>query len=98
MRRKAIGLRLTDDADQAVQVGGGEVDHGALEQRPDPLVGLFFVVGCAIGVVVMVAIAVRCEDGRYAPASQAADRLFRAARRVNGVGRRKLRAEFPALS
>ena len=26
-----------DDADQAVQVGGGEVDHGALEQRPDAL-------------------------------------------------------------
>src|SRR5215470_12582958 len=26
-----------DDADQAVQVGGGEVDHGPLEQRPDPL-------------------------------------------------------------
>ena len=26
-----------DDADQAVQVGGGEVDHGPLEQRPDAL-------------------------------------------------------------
>ncbi|HEY5989704.1 MAG TPA: alpha/beta hydrolase [Streptosporangiaceae bacterium] len=25
------------DADQAVQVGRGEVDHGPLEQRPDPL-------------------------------------------------------------
>ena len=26
-----------DDADQAVHVGGGEVDHGSLEQRPDAL-------------------------------------------------------------
>src|SRR6202035_632996 len=26
-----------DDADQAVQVGGGEVDHRPLEQRPDAL-------------------------------------------------------------
>src|SRR2546430_1034051 len=26
-----------DDADQAVQVGGGEVSHGPLEQRPDAL-------------------------------------------------------------
>src|SRR6266849_6323164 len=25
-----------DDADQAVQAGRGEVDHGPLEQRPDP--------------------------------------------------------------
>jgi hypothetical protein len=31
-----IFLQLAlDDADQAIQVGGGEVDHGALEQRPD---------------------------------------------------------------
>src|SRR5216683_5738553 len=29
-----------DDADQAVQVGGGEVDHGPLEQRPDPFCGI----------------------------------------------------------
>src|SRR5437879_5311680 len=27
-----------DDADQAVQVGGGEVGHRPLEQRPDALV------------------------------------------------------------
>src|SRR5229473_582033 len=26
-----------DDADQAVQVSGGEVDHGPLQQRPDAL-------------------------------------------------------------
>src|SRR6266566_8127195 len=26
-----------DDPDQAVQVGGGEVGHGPLEQRPDAL-------------------------------------------------------------
>jgi hypothetical protein len=26
-----------DDADQAVQVCGGEVDHGPLEQRPNAL-------------------------------------------------------------
>src|SRR5260221_461697 len=29
-----------DDADQAVQVGGGEVGHGPLEQRPDALGGI----------------------------------------------------------
>src|SRR5436190_23919092 len=28
-----------DDADQAVQVGSGEVGHGPLEQRPDALGG-----------------------------------------------------------
>ena len=35
----ALGLRqlALDDADQAVQVGGGEVGHGPLEQRPDAL-------------------------------------------------------------
>jgi hypothetical protein len=26
-----------DDVDQAVQIGGGEVGHGPLEQRPDAL-------------------------------------------------------------
>jgi hypothetical protein len=29
-----------DDADQAVQVGGGEAGHGPLEQRPDALRGI----------------------------------------------------------
>ena len=29
-----------DDADQAVHVGGGEVDHGPLQQRPDALGGI----------------------------------------------------------
>ena len=29
-----------DDADQAVQVGGGEVDDGPLEQGPDALGGI----------------------------------------------------------
>src|SRR6266852_1450092 len=29
-----------DDADQAVQVGGGEVGHGPLQQRPDALGGI----------------------------------------------------------
>src|ERR1700720_1712967 len=28
-----------DDADQAFEAGGGEVGHGALEQRPDALGG-----------------------------------------------------------
>jgi len=35
-----LDLLALDDADQAVHVGGGEVDHGPLEQRPDARSGV----------------------------------------------------------
>jgi len=47
-----------------------------------------------MGVIVVVAIAVRREDRRYTLAVDAPDRLSRSTRRLTGVGRRDLDAEF----
>jgi len=50
----------------------------------------------AILVVVLVAVsvAIRREDRRYTLVGEAPDRLSRSTRRLNGVGRRDLDAEF----
>ena len=53
-----------------------------------------FIAGIVMGVIVVVAIAVRREDRRYTLATDAPDRLSRNARRLTGVGRRDLDAEF----
>ena len=47
-----------------------------------------------MGVIAVVAIAVRREDRRYTLAVEAPDRLSRNARRLTGVRRRDLDAEF----
>jgi hypothetical protein len=53
-----------------------------------------FIAGVVMGVVVVVAIAVRREDRRYTLAVDAPDRLSRTSRRLTGVGRRDLDAEY----
>ena len=47
-----------------------------------------------MGVIAVVAIAVRREDRRYTLAVEAPDRLSRNTRRLTGVRRRDLDAEF----
>lgn len=54
-----------------------------------------FLAGVVMGVIVVVAIAVRREDRRNTLPREAPDRLSRNTRRLTGVGRRDLDAEFP---
>jgi hypothetical protein len=53
-----------------------------------------FIAGVVMGVITVVAIAVRREDRRYTLAVDAPDRLSRTTRRLTGVGRRDLDAKF----
>lgn len=53
-----------------------------------------FLSGMIMGVIAVVAIAVRREDRRYTLAVEAPDRLSRSVRRLTGVRRRDLDAEF----
>jgi hypothetical protein len=53
-----------------------------------------FIAGVVMGVIAVIAIAVRREDRRYTLAGDAPDRLSRTSRRLTGVGRRDLDAEF----
>lgn len=53
-----------------------------------------FVGGIVLGVIAMVAVAVRREDRRYTLAVEAPDRLSRNTRRLTGLSRRDLDAEF----
>jgi hypothetical protein len=53
-----------------------------------------FLGGIMVGVLAMVAVAVRREDHRYTLAGDAPDRLSRNTRRLTGVGRRGLDGEF----
>ena len=53
-----------------------------------------FLAGLVMGVIAVIAIAVRREDRRYTLAVDAPDRLSRTTRRLTGVGRRDLDAEF----
>ena len=53
-----------------------------------------FIAGMVMGVIAVIAIAVRREDRRYTLAGDAPDRFSRTTRRLTGVGRRDLDAEF----
>jgi hypothetical protein len=53
-----------------------------------------FIAGMVMGVIAVVAIAVRREDRCYTLAADAPDRLSRTTRRLTGVGRRDLDAEY----
>jgi hypothetical protein len=53
-----------------------------------------FLSGVVIGVIAVLALAIRREDRRYSLADEAPDRLSRNARRLTGVGRRGVDAEF----
>ena len=53
-----------------------------------------FIAGAVIGVIAVIAIAVRREDRRYTLAVDAPDRMSKTTRRLTGVGRRDLDAEY----
>jgi len=53
-----------------------------------------FIAGLVMGVIVVIAIAVRREDRRYTLAGDAPDRMSKTTRRLTGVGRRDLDAEY----
>ena len=53
-----------------------------------------FLSGMLMGVIAVIAIAVRREDRRYTLAVEAPDRLSRNARRLTGVRRQDLDSEF----
>lgn len=53
-----------------------------------------FLAGLVLGVIAVIAIAVRREDRRYTLAVEAPDRLSRGTRLLTGVRRRDLDAEF----
>jgi hypothetical protein len=53
-----------------------------------------FLGGLVTGVIAVIAVAVRREDRRYSLAGDAPDRLSRSTRRLTGVGRRGVDAEF----
>ena len=53
-----------------------------------------FLGGVVTGVIAVVALAVRREDRAYTLVGEAPNRMSRSARRLNGVGRRDLDAEF----
>lgn len=53
-----------------------------------------FLSGIVTGIIAVIAIAVRREDRRYTLAVEAPDRLSRNARRLTGVRRQDLDAEF----
>jgi hypothetical protein len=53
-----------------------------------------FIAGLVMGVVAVVAIAVRREDRRYTLACDAPDLMSKTTRRLTGVGRRDLDAEY----
>jgi len=58
-----------------------------------------FLFGIVLGVIAVVAVAVRREDRRYTLAVEAPDRMSRNTRRLTGLARRDLDAEFlrPAI-
>ena len=53
-----------------------------------------FIAGVVMGVIAVVAVAVRREDRRCTLAVDAPDRLSRTTRRLTGVGRRDLDATY----
>jgi hypothetical protein len=56
-------------------------------------IALFFG-GIVVGVIAVVAVAVRREDRGYTLVDDAPNRMSNSARRLNGVGRRDLDPEF----
>jgi hypothetical protein len=59
-----------------------------------PVAVALFLGGIVFGVITVIAVAVHREDHRYTLAVEAPDRLSRSTRRLNGLARRDLDAEF----
>jgi hypothetical protein len=53
-----------------------------------------FLGGVVVGIIAVVALAVRREDRAYTLVGDAPNRMSRSARRLNGLGRRDLNPEF----
>ena len=53
-----------------------------------------FLAGVVVGIFAVIAVAVRREDRAYTLLGDAPSRMSRSARRLNGLGRRDLDAEF----
>jgi hypothetical protein len=53
-----------------------------------------FLGGIVVGVIAVIAVSIRREDRRYTLAGEAPGRLSRSTRRLNGLARRDLDAEF----
>ena len=74
-------------------IGGTKVREYVMAGVATVTVALFLT-GVVTGVIVVVALAIRREDRRYSLVREAPDRMSRSARRLTGVGRRGLDAEF----
>lgn len=74
-------------------IGGTKVREYVMAGVATVTVALFLS-GVVTGVIVVVALAIRREDRRYSLVREAPDRMSRSARRLTGVGRRGLDAEF----
>jgi len=57
-----------------------------------------FLGGVVVGVMAVVAVAVHREDRAYTHLGDSPSRMSKSARRLNGLGRRDLDAEFPQVS
>ena len=75
-------------------VGGTKVREHVMAGIVATVTVALFLSGVVTGVIVVVALAIRREDRRYSLVREAPDRMSRSARRLTGVGRRGLDAEF----
>jgi len=57
-----------------------------------------FLAGVVVGIIAVVAVAVRREDRAYTLLGAAPGRMSKSARRLNGLGRRDLDSEFRPVS
>src|SRR5215469_4160913 len=92
-RREQLAGRGRRERDLRTELRGTEVLEAIMAGVLVVAVAVF-IAGIVVGVTVVVAIAVRREDRRYTLAVDAPDRLSRTTRRLTGVGRRDLDAEF----
>jgi hypothetical protein len=79
--------------DQRGQLRGPEVREAVMAGVVIAAAAVF-VFGIVLGVIVVVAVAVRREERRYTLAVEAPDRMSRNTRRLTGLARRDLDAEF----
>jgi hypothetical protein len=75
-------------------VGGTKVREYVMAGVVATVTVALFLSGVVTGVIVVVALAIRREDRRYSLVREAPDRMSRSARRLTGLGRRGLDAEF----
>ena len=92
-RERPAWLRVSRKMVPRNGIGGTKVREYVMAGVATVTVALFLS-GVVTGVIVVVALAIRREDRRYSLVREAPDRMSRSARRLTGVGRRGLDAEF----